>query len=243
MEQLSLKHKILCITGWGGGTQLLQPLQLALQKQGYEVELMNIFNVLDPALLEHHVNLSRHYDVILGWSLGGQIAAVLVDQIEKKYTEQKVLISLGSNPCFVAHDQWLTAMSQESFEQFKQNFKQDSISTLKKFSYLVCQGVESRKSDLQSLQSLVQPQSLSLLNQGLNLLEKLNVTEILSNYAGKQLHVLAQQDALVSYKVMRNFQEMPAKNLSVEIIEGSHGFPIFKSQLISDKIDHYLQKI
>ena len=42
-----MKQRILLITGWGGGAQLLAPLQQALQQQGHYVELINIFNALD----------------------------------------------------------------------------------------------------------------------------------------------------------------------------------------------------
>lgn len=85
--------------------------------------------------------------MICGWSLGGQLATILVDQIEQQYTEQKILITLGSNPCFVANEEWPMAMDQPTFLQFKQSFEQDAISTLKKFGYMVCQA-QSRQSKI-----------------------------------------------------------------------------------------------
>ncbi len=42
---------------------------------------------------------------IIGWSLGGQLATLLVAAVEQQYQQQKVLITLASNPCFVAHEQ------------------------------------------------------------------------------------------------------------------------------------------
>ena len=97
-----MNASILLITGWGGGTQLLEPLQHKLQQQGYIVELINIFNAFDAETLQHHVELARRFDVIIGWSLGGQLATLLVQQLEQQFSEQKILISLASNPCFVA---------------------------------------------------------------------------------------------------------------------------------------------
>ena len=42
---LVLSKKILLITGWGGGTELLKPLNEALAQHYAVVETINIFNV------------------------------------------------------------------------------------------------------------------------------------------------------------------------------------------------------
>lgn len=90
-----MNFSILLITGWGGGTQLLHPLQQALENHAHRVEVINIFDAFDAAVLQQNVALARDYDVIVGWSLGGQLAAVLVNEIEKKYAEHKILITLA----------------------------------------------------------------------------------------------------------------------------------------------------
>ncbi|TCB49607.1 hydrolase [Acinetobacter sp. ANC 4779] len=236
-------QRILLITGWGGGIKLLDPLKQLLQGQGHQVELINIFNALDEQILQQQVDLAKQFDVIVGWSLGGQLATLLVNQLEKQYAQQKVLITLASNPCFVVNDSWQTAMDRLTFQQFKQSFEQDAIATLKKFGYMVCQGMKSTKSDFLLLQSLIQPQQIQLLKQGLNLLEQLNVADILKSYQGKQYHLFAQQDNLVSCKVVENLGNFHAKFLEVDLISGSHGFPIFNAEETNDKICQYLKKI
>ncbi|OTG94109.1 hydrolase [Acinetobacter sp. ANC 3832] len=235
--------RILLITGWGGGTKLLHPLQQALQKHGHDVELINIFNAFDQNVLQQHVELAQQFDAVIGWSLGGQLATLLVDQIFKQYSQQKILITLASNPCFVANDAWQTAMHQSTFETFKQSFEKDAIATLKKFGYMVCQGVETTKADFVVLQSLIQPQKIELLQKGLILLEQLNAADILKKNQGQQYHIFAEQDALVDCKVIQNFSKFNAKFLEYDLIQGSHGCPIFKADEITDKICQYLQKI
>ena len=235
-----MKERILLITGWGGGTKLLHPLQQALQQQGYDVELINIFNAFDQDVLQQQVELAQQFDAIIGWSLGGQLATLLVDQISKQYNQQKILITLASNPCFVANDAWQTAMPQSTFQIFKQSFEKDAIATLKKFGYMVCQGVETTKADFVILQSLIQPQKIELLQQGLILLEQLNVADILNKYQGQQYHIFAEQDALVDCKVMQNFREFDANFLECDLIQGSHGYPIFKVEQVTNKICQYL---
>ncbi len=238
-----MNRRILLITGWGGGTKLLMALQQRLEQQGHAVELINIFNALDQQVLQHYVEKAQSFDVICGWSLGGQLATLLVDQIEKQYQQKKILITLASNPCFVANAEWQTAMPQTTFQNFKQSFVDDAIATLKKFGFMVCQGSETSKADFAKLQSLIQPQNLELLKQGLLCLEQLNHVEILKNYTGKQYHLFAEQDFLVSHKVFESFQKFNAKFLDVELFTGSHGLPVFNFELVSDKICQYLQKI
>lgn len=235
-------YKILLITGWGGGAELLRPLHEALAQKGHIVERINIFNALNDEILQQHVELAAKFDVIVGWSLGGQLATLLVNQIEKQYAEQKMLITLASNPCFVAQLDWSTAMSVETFIQFKQSFEQDAISTLKRFGLLVCQGASSAKKDFLAMQKLIRPQPIALLKQGLALLEQLNLVEIYKNYQGRQLHIFAEHDALVTYQVAQKTKNLVAKKISVILIDGaSHGFPCFMVEQTVQIIEDFIQ--
>ena len=237
-----MTYRILLITGWGGGAELLKPLHEALEQKGHSVERINIFNVLNDDVLQQHVELAVKYDVIIGWSLGGQLATILVNQIQQQYAEQKVLITLASNPCFVAQADWMTAMPVESFMQFKQSFEQDAITTLKRFGLLVCQGASSAKKDFVAMQKLIRPQPIALLRDGLQLLEQLNLVEMYKNYQGRQLHVFAEYDALVPYQVMRKIKDLAAKNLSVISVESaSHGFPCFMVEQTVQIIEDFIQ--
>ena len=235
-------YKILLITGWGGGIELLRPLHEALAQKGHVIERMNIFNAQDDEILQQHVELAAKFDVIVGWSLGGELATLVVKQIEKQYAEQKILITLASNPCFVAQLDWSTAMPVETFIQFKQSFEQDAISTLKRFGLLVCQGASSAKKDFLAMQKLIRPQPIALLKQGLELLGQLNLVEMYKSYQGGQLHVFAEYDALVPYQIAQNIQNLAAKNQSVISVEGaSHGFPCFMVEQTVQIIEDFIQ--
>ena len=237
-----MTYRILLITGWGGGAELLKPLHEALEQKGHSVERINIFNVLNDDVLQQHVERAVEYDVIIGWSLGGQLATILVNQIQQQYAEQKVLITLASNPCFVAQADWMTAMPVETFMQFKQSFEQDAITTLKRFGLLVCQGTSSAKKDFVAMQKLIRPQPIALLRDGLQLLEQLNLVEMYKNYQGKQLHVFAEYDALVPYQVMQKTKDLAANNSSIVSVEGaSHGFPCFMVEQTVQIIEDFIQ--
>ncbi|MFV5368774.1 hydrolase [Acinetobacter junii] len=238
---ISLSKKILLITGWGGGAEILKPLHDALEQKGYFAQRINIFNALDNEVLQQHVELAVKFDVIVGWSLGGQLATLLVNQIQQQYDEQKLLITLASNPCFVAQANWLTAMPVETFMQFKQSFEQDAITTLKRFGLLVCQGASSAKKDFLTMQKLIRPQAIALLRDGLQLLEQLNLVGLYENYQGRQLHVFAEHDALVPYQVVQNIQNLAAKNLTVvSIDDASHAFPCFMVEHTVQVIEDFI---
>ncbi len=182
-----------------------------------------IFNGLDTQALQQYAEQAKDFDVIIGWSLGGQLATLLVEAVEQQYQQQKV--------------------SPATFQNFKQSFEADAIATLKKFGFMVCQGTATTKQDFLQLQSLIQPQSLDLLKQGLNCLEYLNTVEILQKYTGHQLHLLAKQDFLVSYKVLDNLKALGANFLDAMLLRGSHGLPVFHTDEVTDKICQYLQKL
>ncbi|MCH7328586.1 hydrolase [Acinetobacter modestus] len=237
-----MTYRILLITGWGGGAELLKPLHEALEQKGHSVERLNIFNALNDDILQQQVELAVKFDVIVGWSLGGQLATLLVDQIQHQYAEQKVLITLASNPCFVAQADWTTAMPVETFMQFKHSFEQDAISTLKRFGLLVCQGASSAKKDFVAMQKLIRPQPIALLRDGLQLLEQLNLVELYKNYQGRQLHVFAEHDVLVPYQVVQKTKDLAANNLYVVSVEGaSHGFPCFMVEQTVQIIEDFIQ--
>ena len=237
-----MTYRILLITGWGGGAELLKPLHEALEQKGHSVERINIFNVLNDDVLQQHVELAVEYDVIIGWSLGGQLATILVNQIQQQYAEQKVLITLASNPCFVAQADWMTAMPVETFMQFKESFEQDAITTLRRFGLLVCQGASSAKKDFIAMQKLIRPQPIALLRDGLQLLEQLNLVDLYENYQGGQLHVFAEYDALVPYQVMQKTKDLAANNSSIVSVKGaSHGFPCFMVEQTVQIIEDFIQ--
>lgn len=236
-------QKILLITGWAVGTQALQALQNALIQRAFEVELINIFNCYDAEVLKAHTQLAEQCDVIIGWSLGGQLATKLVQQLYEQTGELKVLITLASNPCFIANKNWPFAMQSSVFFSFKQSFEKDPMTTLKRFCYLVTQGAVNAKQDWHKLQNYLSADDLKLKSAGLDMLEQLNNVEIVQQYQGNQLHIFAEDDGLVSHKISQDMHKLAAKFLTIESIKGSHGFAVFQSEALSDKITGYLNRL
>lgn len=237
------KIKILMITGWGLGTKPLEALKSTIDHAGYEIKLIDIFNALDPNEFSKKIELAKNFDVIMGWSLGGQLATLLTHKIFEMTGQYKTLITLASNPCFVANESWEDGMPVSTFQNFKESFLNDPMLTLKRFSYLVTQGSLQAKQDWQWLQNCISSENLELKSEGLEMLHRLNTVEMIKNYAGRQFHFFAEDDGIVSHKIIEKIRKFDAKFLKVESIVGSHCFSIFKSIGLNERILQYLKKI
>ena len=190
---------VLLITGWGVGTAPLKPLQHTLE-QYFTVELVEPYDDL--------THQAQTADLLIGWSLGGQIAIDLGIKLHKK------VITLASNPCFVQNTNWQTAMPQTQFEAFKKGYLTHPKKTLKQFYLNVCKGQANPKACWQHLLEIANPPSDEKLKKGLQQLEQLNLVE-----QAKQLdalHIHAEHDTLVP----RSIHQQQFKNVG-------HAFCVF----------------
>ncbi|HFG6922498.1 TPA: hydrolase [Acinetobacter baumannii] len=237
---MKLQNKILLITGWGVGVEPLQSLKLGLMKAGYDTQLINIFNVLDSGFHEQ-LNFLTDIDVVVGWSLGGQLATYLVDFFYKQTGQTKTLITLASNPCFVANTLWHTAMPADVFSQFKASFLQNPQATLKRFYYLITLGSSQAKQDWLSVQNIANPPSNKLLLDGLQMLEQLNLVDNLKSYPGRQLHLFAEQDNVIPCKIMENFKDIATENMGYKLLkDATHVFPYLQVERTIEEICQFL---
>lgn len=235
-------HRMLFITGWGVGIEPLQRLQQQLNCAGCSVDVINIFDASDPIEFQAILAKVQHYEVLAGWSLGGQLATLLAQQFWEQTGIAKTLITLASHPCFVQREDWPWAMSNTDFQAFKQSYAAQPEACIKRFCYLLTQGDVQAKKNWLSLQNLIVPQDDRLMKKGLELLETLNLVSMLKLYQGKQLHLFASQDALVDHRIAQYCQELTAKFLSVDFVEGSHSFPFFQDTETSNKILKFMDE-
>ncbi|EKU36831.1 hydrolase [Acinetobacter sp. AYS6] len=237
---MKLQNKILLITGWGVGIEPLQSLKLHLQQKGCEVQLTNIFDILNNSV-QKQLHLLNDIDTVIGWSLGGQLATQLVDSFYKSTGLTKTLITLASNPCFVANSTWQTAMPADVFDLFKQSFLQNPEATLKRFFYLITQGSAQAKQDWLNMQNIANPPPYELLLQGLEMLEHLNLVENLKNYSGPQLHLFAEQDGVIPCKIVENFEYIATEKMRYKLLnDATHAFPYLQVERTIEEICQFL---
>ncbi|WP_198077891.1 alpha/beta hydrolase family protein [Acinetobacter calcoaceticus] len=237
---MTLQNKILLITGWGVGIEPLESLKLHLQEESLDVQLINIFDVLNESF-QKQFNLLNDVDIVIGWSLGGQLATHLVDSFYKSTGLTKTLITLASNPCFVANTNWQTAMPADVFSQFKTSFLQNQQATLKRFYYLITQGSAQAKKDWLNMQNIANPPSYELLLQGLEMLEHLNLVDNLKKYSGPQLHLFAEQDGVIPCKIEENFAHIATEKMKYKVLnEATHAFPYLQVERTIEEICQFL---
>ena len=135
----------------------------------------------------------------LGWSLGGVIAAAVAQRYPALASG---LVTVATNPCFVARPDWPEAMPLHTFESFSDSLQQNATKTLNRFAMLQGQGDPQARTLLKTLKSVIsveseQPQRLA---ESLALLAD-DYRPLFSVLVLPCLHLLAEQDALVPVAV------------------------------------------
>lgn len=240
--------KILIISGWGGVISLLKPLQQQLENQGYQVTLIDYFSLDDISV---YIDLAQNYDVLIGWSLGGQLATLLAYHLQQQ-GQSKILMTLMSNPCFVENEHWNCAMPVDNFHTFQQGFITQPLNTLKRFSHLIAQGEVQAKSLVlqiqQAQQDYLNGQSqfsiTDKLKQGLETLQQLNTLNYLKQLSeieqARQYHFFAQDDSLVPIAVSDRLSQYLGDDNIIRLENCGHGAVVSQVEQIVQQIQKLL---
>lgn len=240
--------KILIISGWGGVISLLQPLQQYLEREGHQVKLIDYF-LQDE--VSAYIEIAQNYDVLIGWSLGGQLATLLAYHLQQQ-GQSKILMTLMSNPCFVENEHWNCAMPVDNFHTFQQGFITQPLNTLKRFSHLITQGEVQAKSLVlqiqQAQQDYLNGQSqfviIDKLKQGLETLQQLNTLNYLKQLSeieqARQYHFFAQDDSLVPIAVFDRLSQYLGDDNIIHLENCGHGAVVSQVEQIVQQIQKLL---
>lgn len=194
-----MRDRLILLPGWGLGVSPMEPLAAALQglDEHLRVQIEPLPEVnssdLDEWLDELDATLPDNA-WLGGWSLGDMLASELAARRGERCCG---LLTLASNPCFVAHDGWPSAMPAQTFDAFLAGCHADSQVTLKRFGLLCAKGADDPRGLARLLVSGAPNASSSVLMSGLELLAQLDTREALLAYRGPQLHLFAGMDELV----------------------------------------------
>ncbi|MDR8015170.1 alpha/beta fold hydrolase [Ectopseudomonas guguanensis] len=227
-----MRETLMLLPGWGLEGAVLQPLVDAL---GGEV------NVQVPALprltgaapgdwLDELDTRLPHDCWLAGWSLGGMLASALA---ARRGHRCRGLITLASNACFVASDNWPQAMPAATYAAFYQGCQDNAGATLKRFAMLCAQGGVDARGLSRQLHSHLSRSDEPALLAGLRLLASLDNRAALAAFTGPQLHLLAEQDALVPAAVSDDLLGLvPAGE--VDVLEGcGHAFVLEQPRVLA----------
>jgi len=200
--QTPLPATIVLLHGWGVDCRSWQPLETLLM-QFADVWLvdMNYQQQTAESLCEAIVDVLPEQSLLMGWSLGGMLAAYLVAGAfaERKNKTILGLVTLAANSQFVATDDFLQAMKPSVFAGFLTGAKNNLNKQLKRFHLLVAQGDENSQQQFRWLENemtISNPDKDSLI-AGLDLLKTINNTQRLDSIKLPSLFLFGENDKLV----------------------------------------------
>ncbi|MEW2924670.1 alpha/beta fold hydrolase [Pseudomonas juntendi] len=239
-----MRNRLVLLPGWGLGTAALEPLAASLRAQDprLQVELMPLPELphSDVEGWLEHLDRKLPGDVWLGgWSLGGMLASALA---HKRGDHCCGLLTLASNPSFVARGDWPHGMAEDTFGTFLDGCRSHTQVTLKRFRSLCSDGAQQPRTLLRQLGVGVPDTDPLYLATGLEVLAKLDTRDALQAYGGPQLHLFADSDALVPGEAAKALSEL-LPDVEVGLVEdSSHAFLLEYPQELAAGIKSFLHE-
>ncbi len=208
-QQTGQGRDIVLLHGWASNGQIWQPL-VDLLSPRFRVTVIDLPGYGSNQNCACSEDLSEIVDrlhacipessLVVGWSLGGLVAL----QLASRYPQQvNGLCLIASNPCFVASNDWSTAMDPTLMSAFQSGLATDAKATVQRFVALQCHGDSEAKPIRRVLRCIVQENQVddAVLAQGLRLLER-DQRALLGSLSLPVHFVLGEQDAIVPASLM-----------------------------------------
>ena len=236
-----MKNTVFILPGFGLGCYPLQALADALAEQGWATQFLPLpeHNQQDAylqTLVQHHPITAN--SVVLGWSLGGQLASLLTERTQSR------LITLASNPQFCSDASWAYGMQAEAFNLFYAKQQTQPVQNLQQFAALTgLQDASSHtKAHIKHLKAQLthlseSEQAMHLLH--LHWLRSLNTRSVLANLPTPQLHIWGDVDALIP-KHMADALALPPHARAHIVTGASHLLPLTHSAECANTIAQWL---
>jgi pimeloyl-[acyl-carrier protein] methyl ester esterase len=199
------KPVLALVHGWGMNARMFDTL-VELLAADFEVRALNLPGHGGRAALPHNSLKSWADDlaqqlpqqaVLLGWSLGGQVAMRAALDHPGKIAR---LIVLASTPRFVRAEDWQHGMAEADLQEFGDALIADPHATLLRFLTLQTRGMPGQKAVLQQLRHMLQatPQAeVEALASGLAILRHTDLRADLPHLSQPTLVLHGATDTLV----------------------------------------------
>lgn len=200
----STKPVLALVHGWGMNARVFDPLA-ALLAADFEVRALNLPGHGGREPLPHNSLQSWADDLaealpdnamLLGWSLGGQVAMRAALDHPHKISR---LILLAATPRFIVGDGWEHGMAATDLQEFGDALLADPQATLLRFLSLQTRGMAGQKTMLQQLRQtfLAAPQAgAEVLASGLAMLHDTDLRLVLPQLSQPSLVIHGSHDTL-----------------------------------------------
>lgn len=239
-----MRDRLVLLSGWGLGTAPLEPMAAALrglnERLQVEIEPLPDLTGSDPDEWLDELDATIAQDCWLGgWSLGGMLATQLAARRGDRCCG---LLTLASNACFVAREDWPLGMLESTFAGFRQSCSADPGATLKRFALLAAQGAADPRGMARLLVASAPQARAEVLLASLDLLAVLDSRQAVQQFRGPQMHLLAAADALVPVAVSAALLGLQP-DIEIGVLESaSHAFVLERPHELAASIQAFLSE-
>ena len=236
-----MPEQLVLLPGWSFGPTALEPMRAALAAGAPDLQIS-----VWP--LPEHSSPDSWLDALderlpanswlVGWSLGGMLATQLA---ARRGDACRGLVTMASNPCFRAREDWPSAMPAQVFDSFRESLRTDSQQTLARFGLLCSRGSSDPRGLSRQLQGCQPQRPFDGLDAGLQLLAELDCRAALQAFAGPQLHLFAGRDALVPAAAAEALADQLPQGHVQLVADASHGFPLERPDEVAETILAWLR--
>lgn len=172
--------------------------------------------------------------VLVGWSLGGQLAARIALDYPDKVAR---LVLIGTTPCFVNRDDWQRGVPGEVFNQFAHSLAVDYPDTIRRFLALQAQGSDNVRAVLVALRerllSQVKPAD-GVLEAGLDILQNADLRLEMASIGKPTTLVHGTGDKLAPVSAARWLADVMPDATLHEIAGAGHAPFLSHAQRVAD---------
>ncbi len=197
--------RILLINGWSAPNSVWDEFLEALDSLFSDRDLE--ISVCDVIAIDRALSVDQWCDEIdakvcddtylLGWSLGGMLATAYATRSTRKFAG---LVTLMSNPSFIATEGCPWAMSRSEFDTFSGDLESGTDAAyIKNFTALIARGEAQQKTAIRFLRehyAKKPARERSVLAQSLSLLGSIDLTDQISRIQVPVLMLFGQHDVL-----------------------------------------------
>ena len=151
---------LILIHGWGMNASIWDGIEGELSKNNKLIivnlpgmggcEIINNYSM--DSLVDELNLLIPINSIIIGWSLGGQLAIAY----QRKYSKKiKKLILVSTTPCFISKQGWVHGIKKEVFEKFSKQLVLNWRKTIEQFFLLQLYGMPNMRKVANNLQQKI----------------------------------------------------------------------------------------
>lgn len=221
---------LVLLHGWGNSARVWTPWLPALTRHfqvlavdlpGYGQSPGTAEDYADEALLARLAEVLPERCHLLGWSLGGMLAANLAARCPARVAS---LTTLATNARFVASEDWAPAMHPVQFHAFAMDVSRVPDTALRRFSSFQVKGEGDERALIQQLRSLAEGQPVpsgEVLRASLERLAALDLRAVLPGLPMPQRHFLGERDTLVPVAAAEALRAL-GETVQVTVLDAAH---------------------